>query len=295
MWLVIMLEKISILFVCFNLSLAEITAQQNTTPNIISREQNELEFKNSYERLNFYRNIRGDIKNYSADSLQTFYQVLSYLNAFAGNYEESRKIMCEKGMNPLNYPCTSFFSQSRFEKFKPKYLNDYLDSIASIYQIVIFNEAHNLPQNRITTLRVLNLLYKKGFRYLALEALSDRDTLINKRGYALSQYSSEGYYFIDEPCFGDMVRVACKIGFKLIPYESKSKNSLERESNQAKNITNRILKSDPKAKIIIHNGYSHGDLDPDLKQMGYFLKKITNAKIMYFDQWRLSSFENNSF
>lgn len=289
-----MSKKTSIVLIYFVLIFTKMNAQQNSTLNSIHA-IDEKEFKNSYEQLNFYRNVESDLKNHSDDSLRIFYQVLSYLNAFASNYEESKKTMYEKGTNSNNDFYKPIFSQHKFQKYKPKNINDFLDSIASTYQIIIFNEAHNLPQNRITTLRALNLLYKKGFRYLALEALSDKDTLINKRGYALSHYSSEGYHFIDEPCFGDMIRVACKIGFKLVPYEFKSKNPLERESNQATNIVNRILKRDTKAKVIIHNGYSHGDKDPDLKQMGYFLKQMTNAKIIFLDQWRLSSSIDSSF
>lgn len=123
-------------------------------------------------------------------------------------------------------------------------------------QIVIINEAHHNSMHRMFTKSLLKDLYAAGYRYLALEALSngnDMDTALNTRKYPIQK---TGYYTRD-PQFGAMIRTALALGFTLVPYESTgNENNKEREIAQAKNLQ-KILEKDPKAKLIVHCGFDH--------------------------------------
>lgn len=138
--------------------------------------------------------------------------------------------------------------------------------LAKTHQIIFINEAHHVPMGRAFTLSLLPSLYAQGFRYFAAEALSEKDTQLQRRGYPTQQ---TGYYTA-EPTFGDLVRTALKLGFKVVPYEyqlkpsqgfSNSANPFAdedlRERGEAQNIYERILKRDPSAKILLHAGYGH--------------------------------------
>ncbi|MEO6630245.1 MAG: hypothetical protein ABIN13_00945, partial [Mucilaginibacter sp.] len=98
------------------------------------------------------------------------------------------------------------------------------------------------------------------YRYMAIETLDD--TLINQKQYL--DYNT-GTYTI-EPIFGEMVREALRLHFKLVAYESiadcdnKTKDpnycSRFRDSVMARNL-NKIFKADPKARLLVYAGYDH--------------------------------------
>lgn len=139
-------------------------------------------------------------------------------------------------------------------------------NLAETHQVIFINEAHHVPMGRAFTLSLLPGLYAQGFRYFAAETLDEKDTQLQKRGYPTQQ---TGYYTA-EPAFGDLVRTALKLGFKVVPYEyhlkpsqgfSNSANPFAdedlRERGEAQNLYDRILKHDPHAKILLHAGYGH--------------------------------------
>src|SRR3954447_10867569 len=92
---------------------------------------------------------------------------------------------------------------------------DYTLSIADKHQVFMLSERHHVPQTRIVSVQLLQGLWDKGFHYLALETLDDRpgtmDTRLNERTYPIRD---TGFY-TQEPLFGEMVRQARKIGFKV--------------------------------------------------------------------------------
>lgn len=118
-------------------------------------------------------------------------------------------------------------------------------------QIVIINEAHQQPLHRVFTYQLLNDMYQQGFRYLGLETLDERDTLLNVRKYS---FTDSGFYS-KEPQFGELIREALRIGFQLFAYE-KIEEGLDREVEQAK-IIQKMIDKDPTGKFIIHCGFSH--------------------------------------
>src|ERR1700722_12070140 len=132
-----------------------------------------------------------------------------------------------------------------------------VDSMAANTRIVMINEAHHVPQHRAFAIQLLKHLRKKGFRYFAAETLAMYDHDLQTRGYPTN---ASGYYTA-EPVYGDLVRTALKLGYRVIPYEAAGsfKNAEEREQAQASNLVEAIFKKDVHAKVIIYAGYSHID------------------------------------
>lgn len=153
-----------------------------------------------------------------------------------------------------------------FVALKPANAHSYIVNRARNEQIIIINEAHHNPRHRAFTASLLPELAKLGFRYLAVEALDVRDSLLNKRGYPVLQ---TGFY-TKEPQFGHLLRTAAENGYKMVAYEYESDDNkgnadarvVDRETTQARNIQ-RILQADPKAKIVIHCGFAHLNEGPD--------------------------------
>lgn len=118
-------------------------------------------------------------------------------------------------------------------------------TLAETHRVLFINEAHQIPQGRAFILSLLTGLYQRGYP-------------TQKTGY-----------FTKEPVFGDVVRTALKLGFKLVPYEyvETAKSSAsdsdafagedQRERGEAQNLYDRILKHDPEAKVLVHAGYGH--------------------------------------
>jgi hypothetical protein len=137
-------------------------------------------------------------------------------------------------------------------------------SLAQTHRVLFINEAHHVPQGRAFILSLLKGLYRQGFRYYAAETFSDRDLDVQKRGYPIQK---TGYY-TREPVFGEVVRTALKLGFKLVPYEYQGSRSpfkasdplaeVElRERGEAQNLYDRTLRRDTRARVLVHAGYGH--------------------------------------
>jgi hypothetical protein len=147
-------------------------------------------------------------------------------------------------------------SEDDLKGYKPVDALSALAHAAEAAQVVMINEAHHAPQHRAFTIDLLKALRRRGFTYFATETLYETDTQLNERGYPTAQ---TGYY-TTEPVYGDLIRIALKLGFRVVPYEAQGpRNSDERERGQARNLIERILKVDQKARILVHAGYAHID------------------------------------
>ncbi|HEX8670959.1 MAG TPA: hypothetical protein VF710_03685 [Longimicrobium sp.] len=138
--------------------------------------------------------------------------------------------------------------------FRPVDAAEYVARAADTARVVMINEAHHVPQHRAFTRSLLATLHAKGFRYFAAEALSESDTALNTRGYPIPR--SGGY--LAEPVFGDLVRTALQLGYRVVPYESRDPRA-DRDLTQAGNLVRRILERDPAARVLVHAGWSHID------------------------------------
>lgn len=167
---------------------------------------------------------------------------------------------------------------------------------ADTARIVMVNERHHATSDRLLTLALLPVLWQKGYRYFAAEAFDWRDTSINRRPYAVSGVTG-GY--VDEPVFGEIVRVARQLGYTLVPYEMEpaqdsatgNLNSQQRRDRaQARNLNDRIFRVDPKAKVLVHAGYSHikERADSTWSPMAAYLRDLTGIDPVTADQTMLA-------
>lgn len=227
------------------------------------------------------------------------------------NYKASlaaQNLYLEKNKAAMNIPEKPKADSVYFKSFKPQKAIDVIAKAAKNYKVVITNEAHYQPQNRIFTYLLLDTLYKEDFRYLCVEDLSKDDTVykskedkeLNARKYPIR---TTGFY-MDEPQYGNLVRHALKLGYTLVPYEyyaSEIKDPEQRiwsrENGQAKNIA-QILQKDPNAKILVHCGYGHLNeniIRDSVGQMGAMLKLHYGIDPLTIDQQVMLEENNDSY
>jgi tetratricopeptide (TPR) repeat protein len=222
-----------------------------------------------------------------------FLQVMSVLASQLGNYNEAYSYF-DEFTRTFRKPEPDI-TASPLDKYAPRKALEIIDSVAERQQVVMINEEHDTPLHRAFTARLLPILYKKGFRYFAAETILDDE--INRRGYPILK---SGFYSAD-PVYGDLVRTAIKLGFKVVPYDLTPKDCKnptdnpnhcqnERERGQAQNLYDRILKNDPQAKVLVHVGRTHNretKLD-NWALMGWHFKQITGIDPLTIDQTQMS-------
>jgi hypothetical protein len=160
--------------------------------------------------------------------------------------------------------------------------------LATDRRIVLINEAHHDAHTRELTLALLPKLRAEGFTYFAAEALVNGDTELMQRGYPILNSGSE---YLHEPIYGQIIREAIRLGFKVVAYESDADALSERESGQAQLLYRQVFKNDPKAKLFVHAGYAHidkavGNLGKSIKPMAMQLKQLTGFDPLSIDQTR---------
>ena len=153
--------------------------------------------------------------------------------------------------------------------FKPVQAIAALLPTAETAQVVMINEAHHIPQHRAFSIELLKELRKKGFTYFATETLYEQDTGLQERGYP----TKDTGFYSQEPVYGHLIRMALQLGYRVIAYEPKTFTTPdERERGQANNLIERVLQDNPKAKLIVHAGYSH------IEESGSLVGAITMAQ-----------------
>lgn len=228
----------------------------------------------------------------------------SYKYNFIGEYQVALTMLKKEREKDLAKEAISLEDKAQQEKGAQMPARDYILSQVGNQQIIIINEVHENPRDRMFTESLLQALSQKGFTYLGLEALNEKDEeRLNKDKYP-TLFSG---LYIAEPRFGALVRSALQKGFKVFGYECRdiatenaAVNSYTsswnfRDSIQALNIK-RILDKDPKAKILLHCGYMHNKetTGADFKTMAYMLKKMTGIDPYTIDQTVLDESEINN-
>jgi hypothetical protein len=175
----------------------------------------------------------------------------------------------------------------------PVEAKDYLISNSSTRQIVLINEAHHISSHRAFTMNLLEGFYRLGFRYFCAETFYNSDTLLNKRGYPTLETGT----YVADPIFGEMVRKALKLGYKLIPYEAQNYQSVEVMENGVPSVEKgtsqeryikmglniaSIFRKDPSAKVLVHAGYFH--INKQGLSTGYYIKLFTGIEPFSIDQ-----------
>ncbi|MES2037769.1 MAG: hypothetical protein V4495_08025 [Pseudomonadota bacterium] len=175
---------------------------------------------------------------------------------------------------------------SDFEKIKTAETEDAVTAIvreAKSRQIVILNESHHVPMHRAFAMVLARELKKLGFTYLACEAFSPYQPPPSSKKYVAQ---NAGIY-TQEATYANFLTEAIQENWKLINYEPIAGL---REYEMAKNIVDRVLKDDPKARIFIYVGYSHAhefpkaETDNDKSWMAAQLTRITGIDPLTIDQ-----------
>ena len=153
--------------------------------------------------------------------------------------------------------------------FKPKdsilrvIKNNTLDETSSLAEIiklakmtnmVMINENHYYPNQRLLMLALLPKLKDMGYTYLALEALgSPADSLLNLP-LAYPKLNS-GFYTMEQN-YGNLLREAKKLGYHFVAYENTDVKK-DREIGQAENLYNRTIAKNKNAKVLVIAGIDH--------------------------------------
>lgn len=222
--------------------------------------------------------------------------LLAYLYSFTGEYQTAYSHLDRTRERFLDKPPYKDITSSPIDEYEPQPAIETVAALADKNQVVMINEEHDTPLHRAFTTRLLPVLYAKGFRYFAAETFAETDETIRKRGYP----SHKTGFYVNDPVFGETVREALRLGFKIVPYEYPSENLIEcqkqgkdadfcqneRERGQAQNLYDRILRKDPQAKILVHVGRGHNQQVKleTWAMMGWHFKDITGITPLSVNQ-----------
>ncbi|WP_129366470.1 hypothetical protein [Lutibacter sp. HS1-25] len=167
-----------------------------------------------------------------------------------------------------------------------------LKELSKNEQIFMLNENHWYPNHRILATKLLAPLKENGYTYLAIEALSQgQDSLLisdkNTKIEGAKNYPTKNTgYYTREPYFGNYIREALRLGYKLIGYEYEGVG--DREVVQANNIK-KILDNDSNAKIVVYAGLDHiyEDSSGRGRRMASYFKEFTGINPLTVDQTHL--------
>ena len=139
---------------------------------------------------------------------------------------------------------------------------NYILDRAEQYDIIMINENHYVPRHRHFVKSLLEGMYERGFRYLALEAIgmlgdgTMYDKELNERGYPTIH---TGFY-TKEPEFSLLIREAISLGYHIIGYDEGSTfgySGGDREQRGAENILRQLESLNPEGKLIVYCGWDH--------------------------------------
>jgi hypothetical protein len=177
-----------------------------------------------------------------------FGQYLSWFQTFIGDYDGAaasfsiaQPAQPDDALTPLG------------SGWHAKPAADVILELAKDRKAVFFNEAHSAPVTRTLTIEMLPKLRAQGFNYFAAETLYRNDENLNQRGYP----TPESGFYINEPLYGEMVRTALKLGFKVIAYDVENAGAGDpRELAGAQKLYH-VFKQDPNARLIVDAGFAH--------------------------------------
>ena len=117
-------------------------------------------------------------------------------------------------------------------------------------RVVMLNENHFTPRNRMFCEILLDSLYNYGFRYFGMEAVFENETVLNDRGFATTR---TGFY-TREPMMANLIRKAIHKGYYVFGYDDFTS---EREREEAVNIYNKTFAKDSLSRVLIFAGFGH--------------------------------------
>lgn len=209
-----------------------------------------------------------DIYDFLMQSLSIKYSILGdYTNALKYNRRTKDYEL------PKSYKTEGFHPVNAIEIISEKAIDS---------DIVVINEAHHMSKHRTLTYNLLDRLWDKGYRYFAVEGLTE-----NGENLIFEQYiSKHSGYYTNEPIFANLLIHAKNMGFKIISYDyysnSTNGNIKDRDSFAAETINKKIFQLNKTAKVLIHVGYSHAKKNS--RWLAGILTQSLNKKILSIDQ-----------
>jgi hypothetical protein len=191
-------------------------------------------------------------------------QLVATLRSFVGDYEGALEAM-DRQAGAADAAAKVGRGQGLPDDVAPVDAIEAIVERARDSQIVIVNEAHHVPRHRAFIRELARRLRNEGFEYYAAEAFSPAAVRAG-RGYPVR---STGFYIM-EPVFGELVREVLHLGYRPVAYEPVSLPPLgdqtaqinAREAGQCRNLVGRIFRDHPRARALIHVGYSHARETP---------------------------------
>jgi hypothetical protein len=228
-----------------------------------------------FKQENKFRQIQTDIGYYDDVSIS-----VSFLDDYKGSLEYQVKKYEEPDQATMKQINKMVGDLKNIQHADAK---KYILFLAKNYRVIMINEAHNKPLHRAFAMSLLEDLYKKGFRYLAMEMLN------NYANHSLDRITSASGYFTNEPVAGELVRTALELGYKLVSYEDTAAalhTATQRDAIQAQNI-NKIILHDSSAKVLVLAGYGHiakRSAGNEYIPMGMAFKKLSGIDPLCIDQ-----------
>lgn len=207
---------------------------------------------NILTELESMRSLEEDFSDHGDIARGMLAQMLATLTSRLGNYSDAIRYF-DEATGPWKGATKE--TASLLKDYTPKTALQTLSTVADEAQVIMINEAHHVPEHRAFTLRLLYVLREKGFTHFAAETILETDAGLETRGYPVTTTGT----YTSEPVYGDLIRTALRLGYRVVPYESRPNGdpTYDRERGQATHLAERILKKDPKAKILVHAGFSH--------------------------------------
>lgn len=190
------------------------------------------------------------LQHLNKDTNEWRFQTASYSFVFTGQYRQSL-LYWDKDQEP-----TPGLSKADSIAFLQRYqlldARSFILQKARESQVLIFNEAHANPRNRVFVKSLLKDLKGMGYNWFCAETFFNDSSF-----FSMHHPVFETGYYTMEPSFGNLVREAMQRGLQLFPYESPTiEQPKEREINQAKNLA-ALLQKHPGEKIIVYCGFDH--------------------------------------
>lgn len=225
-----------------------------------------------------------------------YYQTLCMQYSFVGAFKQN-ELLISRELNLTNEYDEELKSTESYDTLN---IYSYLNVLPDSVKYVFFNENHLRPQTRVTVLNSLEILYKKGFRYLFCETLNRKDSLLNTRKYPVIE---SGWYTSD-PAYGNLLREAFRLGFTILSYEDTNKTALQnngkvysasdRETEQANNLLS-FISEHKDAKILVLAGHSHINENKKQGWMASVFKLKSGLNPLTIEQTDMADYTDASY
>jgi hypothetical protein len=211
-----------------------------------------------------------------------FGQYLSWFQTWTGDYDGARKSFS------IAQPAQADDAPSPLDgSYRMQRADTVILDLVKNRKAVFFNEAHSAPITRTLTVEMLARLRAEGFNYFAAETLYTTDKDLQKRGYPTLK---SGFY-TNEPLYGEMVRSALRLGFKVIAYDAENAGTGDaREKGGAEALYSQVFKQDPNARLVVNAGFGHVQKSGVYlggSSMAVFFQKVTGIDPLVIDQTML--------